>query len=1028
MTRAYSLLLIVTVVAWPGLSRADDAPLQRPRPSGQTPGVYKDRIVPHWFAGDSRFWYRNDLKGGTKEFVLVDAGKGTREPAFDHAKLAAGLSKATEQEYRADRLPFDTITFGDDGKAVRFRAASKTWACNLETYKCTSTQKNDKDVDASDDMVPSVLSPDSGSRYLDEDTRPSPPTPLPEGEGSNSPFQNQQPDPRRRPADGEREVTSPDGKWIAFIKDHNVCIRPKGGGDAIPLSKTGVEGNSFGMLSWSPDSKALAGFRIEPAEIKEVYLVESSPQGGGRAKLSSRPYALPGDKFTAYEPWVFDPAAKTAVKVETERIDFGRPRIRWSRDGRHFTYEKVDRGHQRFRLVEVDARDGTLLYLIDEKTDTFIWTAHTETIGNTPVTFLEKTNELIYTSEKDGWRHLYLVDANTGVMKPVTQGDWVVRGIDRIDESARQVWFRASGRETDQDPYFIHHYRINFDGTGLTALTAGNGTHTVQFSPDRKYLIDAYSRVDQAQVHELRRVADGKLVVKLEEADIADLKAGGWEVPEVFSSKGRDDKTDIWGIVCRPKGFDPAKKYPVIEYIYAGPQGSFVPKSFSPFRRFANLTDLGFVVVQIDGMGTANRSKAFHDVCWKNLKDAGFPDRVLWHKAVAAKYPWYDISRVGIHGGSAGGQNAAAAVLFHGDFYKAAVAGCGCHDNRMDKASWNEQWMGYPVGPQYAASSNIDNANRLRGKLMLIVGEMDTNVPPESTYRLCDALIRAGKDFDFILVPGAGHGMGGAYGTRRLQDFFIRHLQGIEPPDRNAQPPRKAAPAAPLDNPVSAKLAADAPNVTAPPESFFEKYPDGERETARKFYAKHVALGGLSIAAAEAVADEALLRAHYLFTHLLAGRPDVLEAMTKAGTRLIVIGKDQVYTDMPEYRASPNPTYLNERVRGTGGLRVTSFGEENLLNLPLDRYDDESIAIHEFCHTIDAARVAHRSLLEGAPGPNLSQRDGQRSMEEYLHSVQCGRILGRDLPELLRLQPHQQLEPRSHRHARGTQGLRSRGV
>ncbi len=215
----------------------------------------------------------------------------------------------------------------------------------------------------------------------------------------------------------------------------------------------------------------------------------------------------------------------------------------------------------------------------------------------------------------------------------------------------------------------------------------------------------------------------------------------------------------------------------MIEHIYAGPQGSFVPKSFGGSRRFAALNDLGFVVVQIDGMGTANRSKAFHDVCWKNLKDAGLADRVLWHKAVAAEYPWYDISRVGIYGGIAGGQNATAAVLFQPEFYKAAVSGCGCHDNRMDKASWNEQWMGFPVGPQYADCSNIDNARRLVGKLMLIVGEMDTNVPPESTMRLADALIKANKDFDLVVVPGAGHGMGGAYGDRRMREFFVRHLQ-----------------------------------------------------------------------------------------------------------------------------------------------------------------------------------------------------------------------------------------------------------
>src|SRR5205807_2646614 len=317
----------------------------------------------------------------------------------------------------------------------------------------------------------------------------------------------------------------------------------------------------------------------------------------------------------------------------------------------------------------------------------------------------------------------------------------------------------------------------------------GNGNHTAQFSPDRKYLLDTYSRVDLAPVHELRRADDGRLVCELEKADVSELTASGWQPPEVFVAKGRDGKTDVWGILSRPRKLDPSKKYPVIEYIYAGPHDSFVPKSFSPASRFTALTELGFLVVQIDGMGTANRSKAFHDVCWHNLKDAGFPDRILWHQAAAKKYPYYDISRVGIYGTSAGGQSAAGALLFHGDFYRAAVAACGCHDNRMDKASWNEQWMGYPVGPQYAESSNIDNAHRLRGKLLLIVGELDTNVPPESTMRLANALIKAGKDFDLLVVPGMGHSGGGQYGTRRMHDFFVRHLQGVEPPDRNG--PRK---------------------------------------------------------------------------------------------------------------------------------------------------------------------------------------------------------------------------------------------
>ena len=309
-------------------------------------------------------------------------------------------------------------------------------------------------------------------------------------------------------------------------------------------------------------------------------------------------------------------------------------------------------------------------------------------------------------------------------------------------------------------------------------LTEGHGNHRIRYSPDGNYLIDSCSRVDSAPVTALRRTSDGKLMCELEKADVSELLQSGWDFPEVFSARGRDGKTDIWGVICRPRNFDPNKKYPIIEDIYAGPHDSFVPKSFSPASRYRAYTELGFIVVKIDGMGTANRSKAFHDVCWHNLKDAGFPDRIAWMKAAARQHPEMDITRVGVYGTSAGGQSSTGALLFYPDFYKVAVSACGCHDNRMDKASWNEQWMGYPVGPHYAASSNIDNAHRLRGRLLLIVGEVDTNVPPESTHRLADALIRAGKDFDYLLMPNVGHSSGGSYGQRRREDFFVKHLQG----------------------------------------------------------------------------------------------------------------------------------------------------------------------------------------------------------------------------------------------------------
>jgi dipeptidyl aminopeptidase/acylaminoacyl peptidase len=784
-----------------GADRGDAAPQQRrggQRGGPGSPRVFKSQVTPHWFQNNTRFWYRNDLRGGAKEFILVDAEKGNRQPAFDHEKLAAALSKAADGEFKADRLPFQEIEFVEDGKAIRFDAADKTWKCDLNSYECSQIKEKASAsasslfhgnlLAAHQPLLPRILADQQvGPAGFIEDAEDLD-SPQQRGEGQAQ-AQGQRQGRGRGFGAGEpaRPVRSPDAKWTASVKEQNVYLRSEDEGKEYQLSHDGQTNNAYGRLEWAPDSKSLIGWRIEPGERKEVHLVQSSPAGGGRAVLQSRPYPLPGDKFTGYELSVFDAASRKQIKPDVDRTDFGNPRVRWNRDGFHFTYEKVDRGHQRFRIIEVDTHTGAVRNLIDEKTQTFIWTAHTENLTLNLVNYLDRSDEILYVSERDGWRHLYLIDAKAGAIKTqVTKGEWVVRGIDRVDEENRQIWFRASGRNPGQDPYLIHYYRVNFDGTGLVALTEGSGNHAVAYSPDRQFIIDTYSRVDLAPVNELRRVSDGKLVCDLEKTDTSELSASGWKPPEVFVAKARDGQTDIWGIIERPQNFDPNKKYPIIEDIYAGPQGSFVPKTFSPARRYASLTDLGFIVVKMDGMGTANRSKAFHDVCWHNLKDAGFEDRILWIKGAAAKYPYMDTSRVGVYGTSAGGQNAAGAVLFHPEFYKVAVAACGCHDNRMDKSSWNEQWMGYPVGPQYGESSNIDNAHRLRGKLFLIVGEMDNNVPVESTLRFVDALIKAGKDFDFLLVPGAGHGSGGAYGNRRRDDFFVRHLLGTEPPDRNA--------------------------------------------------------------------------------------------------------------------------------------------------------------------------------------------------------------------------------------------------
>ena len=803
---------------------------------GRMEGMYKSSVTPNWLANDTKFWYRNDLSGGAKEFILVDTERGTRERAFDHEAVAKQIGNGAA----AEKLPIEELKFSADGGTVTLLGRAKSWQLNLKSGKLQ--ESTGEKAEAVSDGLPAGTRARPSTRtgpeteitfdnqsnreveifWLDEaGARQSYGKIEPRSRKAQHTFgghvwlvvdergetrgvfeatdqpdvaliadERPQPTRERRPQAGQqrREPSSrsPDGKWTVSVKDQNVFIRGEDGQE-IQLSTDGKEGNGYRRAEWSPDSKTVIAWRVEPGERKEVYLVRSSPAGGGRATMESRPYPLPGDKFSKSEPNLFDVASRKQSKPEVDRFEHEwlTPRVQWRRDGSRFTYQQVDRGHQRLRVIEVDTRSGATRNLIDEQSKTFIWTAHTEALRLELVNYLEKSEEIIYVSEQNGWRHLYLVDSKDAKLKQITKGEWVIRGIDQIDEAARQIWFTASGKNTGQDPYFVHYYRINFDGSGLVALTVGDGNHSVAFSPDRKFIIDTFSRPDAPPANELRRVSDGKLVCKLEEADITELKAKGWKAPEVIVAKGRDGKTDIWGLIYRPRNFDPNKKYPVIEDIYAGPQGSFVPKTFGA-TRYQNLTDAGFIVAKVDGMGTANRSKAFHDVCFKNLKDAGFPDRILWHKAIAAKYPYYDVSRVGVYGTSAGGQNAGGAVLFYPEFYKAAVANSGCHDNRMDKASWNEQWMSYPVGPQYSECSNIDNASKLQGHLFLVVGEMDNNVPPESTMRYVDALVRAKKDFDLLIVPNGGHGSGGEYYQRRMRDFFVRHLQAVEPPNNNA--------------------------------------------------------------------------------------------------------------------------------------------------------------------------------------------------------------------------------------------------
>ncbi|WCJ57935.1 prolyl oligopeptidase family serine peptidase [Fontisphaera persica] len=795
--------------------------------------VLNARLTPHWFAGGERFWYRKELAGGAREFVVVDAVRGERRPAFDHARLAEALSRALKKEVPSHRLPMDALEWDAAGQWVQFRAEGKSWRLALASYALSEVPREaakTENLAASRNVRPSRRTGEETSIrfinrtgqevrlfWINPEGRPQAYGTLAAGaerdqhtfaghvwqvtdgdgntvavfeavEGGGEAVIEKPNRAAPSPAATEparaarsREGLSPDGQWQAFYRENNVFLRRVSDQQEFALSTDGTAEDRYeGRFYWAPDSRKLVVMRVKQGDTRKVYYVESSPKDQLQPKLHSYDYLKPGDRVPQPMPQLFDVAQRRKIEIVPALFEnpWSNQDVRWAADSSQFTFVHNRRGHQILRLIAVNAATGEARALIDERSATFI-----DYSGKFFLHYLERSGELIWMSERDGWNHLYLYDARTGKVKhQMTRGPWVVRGVERVDEERRQIWFRAGGIHPGQDPYYVHYARVNFDGSQLTLLTEGNGTHTVQFSPDRRFFIDTWSRVDAPPVHELRRAEDGRLVCVLETADASAMSQLGWRLPEPFVAKGRDGQTDIYGVIWRPTRLDPGKKYPVVERIYAGPQGSFTPKNFQPSHQGQAYAELGFIVVQMDGMGTSHRSKAFHDVCWKNLGDAGFPDRILWMKAAAQKYPYMDLSRVGIFGGSAGGQNAARALIAHPDFYKVAVADCGCHDNRMDKIWWNEQWMGWPVGPHYAEQSNVTQAHRLQGKLMLIVGEMDENVDPASTMQVVNALIKADKDFDLLVIPGVGHGAAETpYGNRRRMDFLVRHLHGIEP-------------------------------------------------------------------------------------------------------------------------------------------------------------------------------------------------------------------------------------------------------
>lgn len=783
VNRAILLLFLIATSAlrtYAQVTREDYERAEKFLPAKVKKLMHMTSVNPHWILGTDRFWFLKEAQDA-KEFILVDPLKGTVTPAFNHEKLATALSTEREKSYEKEKLPINSIDFINDGKSICFELAGRIWTCDLQSYELKSRKK-----------------------------------------------------PKSSPVS---ELVSPDKKWAAYTRDHNLFIKSLTSGTETQLTTDGVKHHDYAsfpesnqmavriertkmqlppLAIWSPDSKKLITYQLDQRKVEELHIVQHVTAGPGkvnRSKHFSYRMPLPGDANVPLAKLIiFDVEQGKKIPVQTEpaQIFISGPiefkHLWWGKKGKKLYYVREGRGFKKLNFYEIDANTGTARIILEETGKTFLETNADMYAFSPNIRVLYNGAEIIWFSERDGWGHLYLYDGKTGQLKKqITKGEWLVRNIIRVDEDQRQVYFTAGGREKGRDPYYRHLYRINLDGSGMKLLSPEDADHNFislslgdglgmqrvsHFSPSGRFFVDNHSRIDMAPATVIRDW-EGNLILRLQEADFSELLSTGWSWPEPFKVKARDGATDIYGIIIRPTHFSPYKKYPVLDDIYPGPQTIRTPKSFPAdalsvgwFWRAQAIAELGFIVINIDGMGTPLRSKAFHDVCFQNLGDGGgIDDHVTGIYQLAQKYPYMDIMRVGVYGHSSGGYGSMRAILKRPDFYDVCVSSAGYMDPRSVVAYWSEKYQGYPVGANYNGNDNMSLVKNLKGKLLIAIGDLDENVDPSYTYPIFDALIKANKDFDLLVLPNRDHGFTpDPYFMRRKWDYFVRHLYNQEPP------------------------------------------------------------------------------------------------------------------------------------------------------------------------------------------------------------------------------------------------------